>query len=80
MTKYPEEEFRAGAVSASIWSDEKEIDGKTVLIKSVRIQKSYKDNEGNWKNANYYFLDELPKLELVIRKAYEHIALKTNQE
>ena len=39
----PVKEFKAGGVSAAVWCNEKEVDGRIVTNHSVRIQKSFFD-------------------------------------
>lgn len=80
----PIKEFRAGGrgcISASIWrneiDDETGKDGRTTVTYSVRIQKRYYDiKTDSWHNSEYYFADELPRIRLVIDKAYEFIKLR----
>lgn len=75
-TQQPVKVFRAGAISAAIWRNEVEQDGRTVVRHSVRPQKRYRDKDtGEWHDTDYYFPEDLPKLELVTRKAYEYITL-----
>ena len=72
----PIKSYRAGGIQASIWKNEKERDGNTVLQHSVRIQKQYRNDEGDYQNTDYFFPDDLPKLQLVAQKSYEYIRLK----
>ena len=71
----PEKEFRCGAVSASIWANDREVEGQTVSFFSVRIDKAFK--EGNvWKHTSTFSVDDLPKVALVANEAYRFITLK----
>jgi hypothetical protein len=72
----PIKDFRAGNCQASIWRQEIDQDGKVVVRHSVRIQKQYRNKEGNYENTEYFFKNDLPMLELIARKAFEFIALK----
>ena len=76
--QYPEIEFRAaGGIKASVWLNKKtNNNGSNFKNYSVTIQKSYQDEMGQWQSSNTYFRDDLPKLQLVLTKAYEYIALK----
>jgi hypothetical protein len=76
----PVKKFRAGQISASIWRNERQEDGRTVVSHSVSIQKRYRDRNGEWQTGDYYWRSELPALELVVRKAHEHLALTAVQE
>ncbi len=72
----PIKTYRAGRIQASIWKNEKERNGQTMLQHSIRIQKQFKKEDGEYQNTDYFFPDDLPKLNLVSQKAYEYIKLK----
>jgi hypothetical protein len=76
----PEKTFRAGTVSASIWRKEVEQNGRKVVQHSIRIQKRYRDKEGKWQNTDYFFPNDLPRLQLVVEKAFEYVALSESDE
>ena len=76
----PEKRFAAGAVSATIWKNERVFDGKETEFLSVTLQRSYKDKEGNWKHTGNLRLNDLPKATLVLHKAYEYLVTKNNDE
>jgi len=76
----PIKTFRAGNIQASIWRKEVEKDGRTVIRYSVRVQKQYRKEDGNYENTKYYFPDDLPKLILVAQKAFEFIALTKSKD
>ena len=81
QTNTPDQVFRAGTVSAAIWKKETTQDGRNVVQFSVRVQKRYKDADtGEWKNTDYFFPEDLPRLELVAREAYRYVALKENDQ
>ena len=72
----PDKEFRAGTISAAIWRNEVEKEGRTVVQHSVRVQKRYRDQSGEWKTTTYFFPADLPKLRLVVEKAFEYVSLQ----
>jgi hypothetical protein len=75
--KVPEKRFSAGSVSVTIWHNEaKRKDGQTVDYATVTVQRGYKDNEGNWQNANSLRLNDLPKAAMALTKAYEYLTFK----
>jgi len=74
--KQPEKKFRAGAVSATVWGNSVEKDGKQATYNSVSMERSYKDKEGNWQSTNSFRTNDLPKLALVAQKAYEYVLFK----
>ena len=76
MENKPEKKFRAGQVSATIWSNEKEKDGKSFEIKTIQVTKSYTTDDGKtWKDTNSFNVQDLPKLEVVVQKAKEYLLL-----
>ena len=67
----PEQKFKAGAVSATLWKNE----GEHTYF-TVSIERNYKDKDGAWKNTNSMRLNDLPKASLVISKAYDYLVSK----
>ncbi len=68
--------FRAGGVRASVWANESQIDGRSVIQHSVRIEKRFFDREINdWRSTECYFVNDLPRLRLVADQAFAFIAL-----
>lgn len=75
QTAGPEARFNAGNISATIWSNVRKVEGRDVSIKTVSVQKSYKDKDGVWKQTTSFHANDLPKAKLVLEKAYEHLAM-----
>lgn len=75
----PEEEFKAGAVRATVWLNQaKNKAGKEVEYRTVTIERRYKDKDSNeWKSTNSFGVNDLSKAALVLNKAYEYVVLKT---
>ena len=67
--------YRAGGVRASVFHNELERDGKPVSVPNVRIQRSYKGQDDEWKTTDSFHINDLPKVALVASKAYEFLAL-----
>jgi len=72
----PYQKFVAGGVSATIWSNKAEKEGKEIEYKTISIERSYKDKEDNWRKTSSMRLSDLPKVELVSRKAFEFLTLR----
>ncbi|MDF1816416.1 MAG: hypothetical protein P1V20_29720 [Verrucomicrobiales bacterium] len=72
----PETSFRAGGVKATVWSNQTK-DGNTYF--SVSLSRSYKDGD-EWKETNTYYRDDLPKIEMVSRKAFEFIHMEAEKQ
>jgi hypothetical protein len=72
----PEKKFVAGAISATVWNNEKSIGTNTVEMTSVSLARNYKDKDGKWKSVSSLRLNDLPKAKLVLDKAYEYLTMK----
>lgn len=69
----PIKKFRAGAVTATIWSNpSKEGDSE---YHTISFERRYKDKDDNWKSTNSLRASDLPRSILVLSKAYEFITL-----
>lgn len=77
----PEKKFRAGPISATVWSNNNlDKDGKVVAYKTVSFERCYKDKNDAWQTTHSLRLNDLPKAALVLQKAYEFLALADNSE
>lgn len=77
----PMKEFRAGTIVAAIWAESAPSNGRASSSYSVRIQKRYRDDrDGQWKTTSYLRPEELPKLALVVSRAYEFLTLRETDE
>ena len=73
----PIKEFRAGTVVAAIWVSKTAVNGRSAAQHLIRVQKRYRDDrKGEWKTTTYFRPDELPKLSLVVSRAYEFLTLR----
>ena len=72
----PVKSYKAGRIEASIWRNEKEQNGKTVLLHSVRIKKQFRKDDGDYQDTDYLFPQDLPDLVLVAQDAYRYIRLR----
>jgi len=77
----PMKEFRAGTVVVAIWAESTPVNGRAAPQYSIRVQKRYRDDkDGQWKTTTYFRPDELPKLGLVVSRAYEFLTLRETDE
>lgn len=76
----PVKSFKAANIEASVWRQEVERNGQIVMRHSVRIQKQYRNKDGDYEKTDYYFRDDLPKLILVAQKAFDFVALKESAD
>ena len=73
----PEKKFSTGALSATVWQNEgKSKEGQDISYKTVTFQRRYKDPNGEWQTANSLRINDLPKVSLILQKAYEYIVMK----
>ncbi|PIN86134.1 hypothetical protein COV19_06575 [Candidatus Woesearchaeota archaeon CG10_big_fil_rev_8_21_14_0_10_44_13] len=72
----PEAKFRAGAICATVWKNTGNIDGKETSYKTVSFERGYKDKDGQWKSTTSLRVNDLPRAEVVLKKAYEYLVLK----
>lgn len=63
--------LRCGAVSVSIWENKGKKDGKEYNIKSVTMQRSYKDEKGEWKNSESFSGSDILVLSRLLVIAHE---------
>lgn len=69
--KLPEETFRIGRLSATIWCNDGK-DGRTFY--SVDIVRNYTDKDGNWKTTSSFTHDELLSVAMLATRAEQFIA------
>ncbi len=76
----PVQKFRAGGISADIWENKGKKEDKDFSFNTITLQRAYQDKEENWQHTNSLRVNDLPKAILVLRKAYEHLVLKQEEE
>ncbi len=72
----PVQSFKAGTVEVSIWGKVVEVEGREKTFYNITWHRDYKSKEGEWKSTNSLDVHDIPKLKLVLDKAYEWIMLK----
>ena len=68
-----EKRIQIGACSASIFVNEVETLTGKALMRTVVLQRTYKDKEDKYQHTNSYGLNDIPKAVLALVKAYEHM-------
>lgn len=72
----PEVKFRAGGISATVWKNAGvKQNGEASEYRSVSFQRSYKDKSGAWKTTNSLRMNDLPRANVVLNKAYEYLVM-----
>ncbi|MBU0536027.1 MAG: hypothetical protein KKE20_03615 [Nanoarchaeota archaeon] len=73
----PETKFRAGAIAATVWKNTaNNKEGKEVEYRTISIERNYKDKNNEWKTTTSMRVNDLPRVIVVMQKAYEHLVLK----
>lgn len=73
----PEQVFRLGVVSASVFVNEIDTDGGKRQMRNVNLQRRYRDSDdGEWKSSSSFGLAELPQALAVLQMAFDHVAGK----
>ena len=73
--KSPEKTFRIGLVSASIFVNDIEVDGKPRQILTANLQRRYRDPvDGEWKSSTSFSLAELPQAITALQLAMNFVA------
>ena len=72
----PEKKFRAGALSATVWLNKSQKNGEESEYRTISIERNYLDKAGIWQSTNSLRVNDLPKANVVLQKAYEYLVLK----
>ena len=68
--------FQAGSVRASVWDNQVVLkDGSTASMPRVCVERRYKNGEGEWTSSNYFNVNELAKLQAVVRAAFDWLVM-----
>src|SRR3989338_4129577 len=71
---FPEQTFRAGGISVSVWKNTTKTEGKE--YRTVTFERRYLDRDGQWKSSSSLRTNDLPKAAVVLTKAYEYLILR----
>jgi hypothetical protein len=72
----PEMRWQIGSISISVFQNEvRKPNGETFPVRKVVLQKTYRDESGNYRNTNSLDVQEIPKAILALEKAYEHCVM-----
>jgi len=76
--KKPVKVFKAGGVKAAIWENTIKRDGKQIIVNSVQIDRTYMQGD-EYKQTNSFNTQDLPKLDLVTRLAFEFLTMRDQE-
>lgn len=75
--RLPEKSFRSGGINVSIWRNSAiNKNGQPGEYMSVSLEKRYMDKNGVWQKSGSFRVTDLPKVALLVNKAYEFIVIK----
>jgi len=78
MTK-PLKEFASASIRAVIWENEREKNGQKFTTHTVRVERRYRDENSEWQGTNGFRKNDLPNVELVVRKAFEFLTMRERE-
>ena len=74
--KKPIRVIRCRGLEAAVWRDTRNKDGRKIDVYSIKISKSYRDkNTGEWKNTDFLYLEDLPRLATLANETYRQLCL-----
>ena len=80
MSNTPVKTYARKGLKVAIWENEHETDNGIVTRHSVSINKRYHDaKNGEWKDSNSFFPDDLLQLRELLRKADDFIAFSESE-
>jgi hypothetical protein len=69
----PVKSFRLRGVSVSVFPNSAKAGNRDVTFYKTAIQRSYKDDDGNWQTTSSFGRDDLPVLEMLAKQAWQFI-------
>ena len=73
----PEKTIRAGAIAVTIWNNTAQNkEGLVTQYNNITFERRYKDKTGEWKSTNALRINDLPKAQAALQKAYEYLVFK----
>jgi hypothetical protein len=73
----PVQKFRCRNLTLAVWAHQSERDGHAITQHSITLNKHYRDPQtSEWKDSRTFFPDDLPRLRLLLDKAYELLLLR----
>lgn len=77
----PVKRFSAGTVKAAVWSNNGTgHDGQPREYKSVSLERSYKDDSGEWQTTKSLRANDIPRARLVLQKAFDFMVSAPDEE
>ena len=82
MGNRPIKKFKSGNIELAIWFNERKLKDDTVVgFKTVSLRKSWKDDEGTWRDATIQLRKhDIPKVIVIMNKVMEELLLAQDSE
>ena len=69
----PEKKFTVGACSAAVFANEVKTTNGTTVMKNVVLQRTYRDNNGDFQHTTSFRVNDVPRAVLALNKAYDYL-------
>lgn len=76
----PYKKISAGNVSAAIWENEAMVNGRTVSMLKVTLDRRYRNSAGEWKSSSSFARNEIPLAVYCLQKAFEVIIERGSED
>ena len=82
MANRPVNKWRSGQLELAVWLNEREMkDGSLVGFKTLSLRKSWKDDQGMWRDSTIQLRKhDLAKLQVLLNKAQEDLLLHQEEK
>jgi hypothetical protein len=73
VSSKPEKVFRLRGISVSVFANTTTVEKRKVTFRKVSLQRSYRDESGEWQTTTGFGRDDLPTVQLLLKRAWEFI-------
>ena len=82
MANRPIKKYRSGQLEAAVWFNERKLkDDSIVGFKTVSLRKSWKDDEGVWRDAVLQLRKhDIPRILVLMNKVMEELLLSQDEK
>jgi hypothetical protein len=78
----PVKKMNIGALNLAVWRNDVRFgkDGDARVMYSVTMERRYKDQSGTWQSSGSFRLNDIPKVKLLLEKAYEYLTMEVSDD
>ena len=82
MGNKPIKKFRSGQLEAAIWFNERKLKDDTIVgFKTVSLRKSWRDDQGVWRDAVIQLRkQDIPRIVVLMQKTMEELLLAQDEK